>query len=57
MTYILQDNYGMPQCGYDELEFADWGELIDHIESTPGLEDRLFEGYAFLQERNQNEDL
>ena len=57
MSYILQDSYGVPQCGYEVLEFADCGELMDYIESTPGLEDRISEGYATLQERNNNEDL
>lgn len=57
MSYILHDSYGVPQCGYEMIEFIDWGELIDYIESTPGLESRISEGYAILQERNNNEDL
>lgn len=57
MSYVLYDSYGVPQCDYEMIKFADWGELIDYIESTPELEDRIFKGYAAFQERNNDEDL
>ena len=52
MKYELQDTWGMPQCGCEVLTFDEFWELLEYIEETPGLEDRLSEGYALIIERS-----
>lgn len=50
MRYKIVDTWEAPQCGIEEHCFESWEELQDYVFETEGLENRISEGYAFIEE-------
>ena len=48
--YAIKDSYGSPQAGYDFTKFETWDDLMEYLDENPGVEDRISEGYAYIEE-------
>ena len=46
--YILQDSYGLPQCGCEEIKFKDRYELEAYLQENPDVVERIENSYAVI---------
>ena len=54
--YIIQDTYGAPQSGLDEIEFDEWYELDEYLDEHPDVAERIEQGYAAVIEAGRKAD-
>ena len=48
--YEIQDSWGAPQAGVEITKFETYDDMIDYIDMTDGLYERIEEGYAIVKE-------
>lgn len=51
--FVIQDTYGAPQCGMDEIEFDEWYEVEEYLGEHPDVIERIDSGYATIIEASR----